>query len=86
MIASKATYNIITGGSPGGDDGDGGVLRRTPGIEGTDLFGIILKKSKTKNIAAILRLTHNLSRLEKLNFAALCLEIRDLPTIRLSFC
>ena len=42
------------------------------------------KKSKTKKIAVILRLAHDLSVLEKLNFASLFLEIQDLPTIRFS--
>ena len=48
--------------------------------------GSYLKKPKTKNSAVILRLTHDLSGLETLNFSTLCLEIRDLPTVRLSFC
>ena len=33
----------------------------------------------------ILRLTHDVSVLEKLNFASLFLEIQDLPTVRLSW-
>ena len=50
----------------------------------SDSFGIIPKKSKTTNFAVILRLTHDLSVLEKLNVASLFLEILYLPTIRLS--
>jgi len=50
----------------------------------SDLFGVLPKKLKTKNFAVILCLTHDLSGLEKLNFATLCLDIGDLPTVRLS--
>ena len=39
-----------------------------------DSFGIIPKKSKTTNCAVILRLTHDLSVIEKPNFASLFLE------------
>ena len=44
-----------------------------------------LKKIKNKKIAVILCLTHDLSVLEKLNFASLFLEIQDPPTVRLSW-
>ena len=47
-------------------------------------FGIIPIKSKSTFFVVILRLTHDLSVLEKLNFASLFLEIQDLPTVRLS--
>ena len=33
----------------------------------------------------ILRLTHDLSGLKELNFATLCLEIGDIPTVRLAY-
>ena len=42
-------------------------------------------KIKTKNLPVILRLTHDLSVLEKLNFASLFLEIQDLPKVHLSY-
>ena len=47
-------------------------------------LGSYLKKSKTKTFTVILRLTHDLSVLEKLKFASLFLEIQDLPAVRLS--
>ena len=50
----------------------------------SDSFVIIPEKSKTKKNPVILRLTRNLSVLEKLNFASLFPEIQDLPTVRLS--
>ena len=52
----------------------------------SDLFGIVPKKSKTKNFVVILCLTHDLLGLEKLNFATLCLclEVGYLLTVRLS--
>ena len=48
-------------------------------VRESDLFGIIPKKCGN------LRLNHDLSSLEKLNFATLCLEIWDLPTVCLLF-
>ena len=51
----------------------------------SESFGIIPKKTKTIFFAVIFRLTHDLSGLEKLHFTTLCLEIRDLPTARLSY-
>ena len=47
-------------------------------------LGIIPKKLKTIFFALILRLTHDLSGLENLKFATLCLEIPDLPIVCLS--
>ena len=42
------------------------------------------KTLKTKKIAAILCLTHDLLVLEKLNVASLLLEIQDLPAVHWS--
>ena len=47
-------------------------------------LGSYLKKLETKTFVVILRLTYDLSGLERLNFATLYLEIRDLPTVCLS--
>ena len=47
-------------------------------------FGIIAKKSKTIFCSNSLLGPQSIRSLEKLKFATLCLEIRDLPTICLS--
>ena len=46
----------------------------------------IWRSAKSKTIffsVIIVRSTHDLSRVENLNFATSCLKIRDLPTVRL---
>ena len=60
------------------------VRKQTNLFPESDLFGIMPKKSTITIFAVIIRLAHNLSVLEKLNFASLFLAIQDLPTFRLS--
>ena len=50
----------------------------------SDLFAIMPKKSKTKKIAVIFCLTHNILVLEKIKYASLLLEIQDLLLVHWS--